>query len=142
MLQEPCLSKPYLKIGSNQWRSGWLTVGRGFLVFDLDDKLTRHHQCPSPTAEQAVNGTGLTSPITPRAERFQSLLALRRACTSLGNHTGDKVRRDTIWCVPSSKLGAIRMGASAGLDLGLLDTGRGTGSLQATIMTEALHRFE
>lgn len=61
MLQEPCLPKPKLKIGSNQWRISCLTVCRGFLVFDLDDKLTRHHQHPSCTvfsAEQAVNGTG------------------------------------------------------------------------------------
>lgn len=65
VLQEPCLPKPKLKIGSNQWGISWLTVGRGFLVFDLDDKLPRHHQHPLCTlfsAEQAVNGTDLTSP--------------------------------------------------------------------------------
>lgn len=68
MLQEPCLPKPKLKIGSNQWRVSWLTVSRGFLVFDLDDKLTGHHQpssCTVFSAEQAVNGTGWTS-LLPR----------------------------------------------------------------------------
>lgn len=110
MLQEPCLPKPKLKIGSNQWRISWLTAGRGFLVFDLDDKLTRHHQRPSVHCIFCRTGCQrypLGVSLAPWMERFQSLLAPRRTCTSLGDPTVDKVRRDTTWRVPSSKLGRL-----------------------------------
>lgn len=87
MLQEPCLPKPKLKIGSNQWRISWLTFGRGFLVFDLDDKLTRHHQQPSVHCIFCRTSCQRYRPAisnSPRTERFQSLLAPPRACTSPG----------------------------------------------------------
>lgn len=98
MLQEPCLPEPKLRIGSNQWRISWLTVGRGFLVFDLDDKLTRHHQRPLCTVlscRTSCQWYRLAVSISPRMERFQSLLAPPRARTSHGDPTADKARRDT-----------------------------------------------